>query len=407
MLQRDWSDGFLSAQRAVGDPVADAVVRRVFERQDGDALNAFMGRLVSDRDIPSDLPPEIIEYLVATSALPDWADVGKMREAERLFNVFGLVSLIALVCASLPECYTMRTGVRILALTGQLGAHANRRLHQTASMVLAVMARHGLEGDGTGVRQAQKVRLIHAVIRYRILGALGADGVPRSAGDQVPQVVAGAFRSIADVIAHQGFDWTIERDGYPINQEDLAFTLLTFGYVIPRGMRTLGVPLSDAECDAFVHAWNVTGAVMGVDESLMAHSYADAEVLFGRIKARQAGPSEAGASLLDSLLRVVERDLLHVRVLRPLAPILVRILVGTPTATMLGLDARHGAVVTLVHRAVVAVVSVFCGLFGKFWWRLHPLRTLSAWLGRRLIVALNEATYHGRQAPLEIPEGWA
>lgn len=406
MPQPDWTDEFLTAQRAVGDPVADAVVRRVFERQDRAALNAFMGRLVSDREIPADLPPEIREYLEATSALPAWADVAKMREAERLFNVFGLVSLISLVCASLPECYTMRTGVRILALTGQLGAHANRRLHQTASMVLAVMARHGLEADGMGVRQAQKVRLIHAVIRYRILGALGADGVPRSAGEQVPVVVDGAFRSVADVIHHHGFDWTIARDGVPICQEDLAFTLLTFGYVIPRGMRTLGVPLSDAECDAFIHAWNVTGAFMGVDESLMAHSYADAAVLFDRIKARQAGPSEAGTQLLDSLLRVVEEDLLHYRILYPLAPILVRILVGTPTARSLGLDARHGVLVTLVHRVIVGVVGAVSRLLGGLWWRLHPLQKFSAWLGSRLITALNKATYHGRQAPVAIPEGW-
>ena len=70
----------------------------------------------------------------------------------------------------------------------------------------------------------------------------------------------------------------------------------------------------------------------------MAHTEADAIELFARMKARQAGPSAAGARLTDSLLKVVETDLLKFRVLQPLAPILTRVLVGDATARMLGLE---------------------------------------------------------------------
>lgn len=401
-----WTDEFLTGKRQLGDPVGDAAIHSIFEHRDVPALNAFMGRMVANDELPDDLPEQIRRFLNDTSALPPWADLARVREAERLFNLHGLVSLVSLICASLPECYTMSAGVRILDLTGQLGEHTNRRLHQTAVMVLAVMGRHGLQPDGRGIRQAQKVRLIHAAIRYRILGAIGAPGAPASAGTQVPELIPGAARSVNDVIANRQFDWQLARDGYPINQEDLAFTLLTFGFVIPRGMLTLGIDLTDDEFSSFLHAWNVVGYVMGVHEDLMAHTPADAARLFAQIKARQAGPSPAGARLTDALLGVMERDVLRVRPIRPIAPVLLRILVGDETAKMLGLNVRHAWIVRIFHQALAGISRQVNAIMARLWSRSKPLTSLSAWLGLRFVNLLCEVTYGKKGVQLEIPEGW-
>ena len=401
-----WSDAFLTAIRQLGDPVGDAALHAIFQRHDDAELNALMAKVVANDELPDDLPVEIRSFLEQTSALPTWAVPRRISEAQRLFNLYGLISLASLVCASLPECYTMRTGVRILDLTGQLGEHTNRRLHQTAMMVLAVMGKDGLAPNGVGVRQAQKVRLIHAAIRYRILGAIGAPGVPSSVGEGVPASIPGAVRSVADVIRHRQFDWQIDRDGYPINQEDLAFTLLTFGYVIPRGMRTLGVRLTEDEFKSFLHAWNVIGTVMGVHEDLMAHTPEQAEELFERIKARQAGASAAGARLTDALLKVVERDVLRFGPARPFGPILLRILVGDDTAKMLGLNTRHSWFVRMVHLTIAGLLGQFNAVVGRLWRRQTPLTFLSARLGMRLVNLLVEATYKRKGVHLAIPAGW-
>ncbi len=406
MPQVAWSDAFLTASRQLGDPVGDAALHAIFERHDIGELNALMAKVVANDELPDDLPIEIRSFLEQTSALPHWARPARIREAERLFNLYGLMSLVSLVCASLPECYTMKTGVRILDLTGQLGEHTNRRLHQTAIMVLAVMGKDGLAPNGRGIRQAQKVRLIHAAIRYRILGAIGAAGVPVSVGEGIPQVIPGAARSVADVVRHRQFDWEIARDGYPINQEDLAFTLLTFGYVIPRGMRRLGVHLTDDEFESFLHAWNVIGTIMGVHQDLMARTPAHAEELFEKIKARQGGASDAGARLTDALLTVVERDLLRFAPFRPLGPVLLRILVGDDTAKMLGLHTRHGWFVRMVHLVIAGMLAQFDAVVGRLWRRKTPLTYLSAWLGMRLVNLLVEVTYRKKGVHLEIPAGW-
>lgn len=405
MARADWTDEVLTRSRQVGDPAGDAAIAAVFADGDIGALDRFMGLLVTNDELPPGMPPEIASFIESSAALPPWADQARLDVAARLFNIHGLPAIAALVGASLPQCYTMHTGVRILALTAQLGAHTNRRLHQTAAMVLAVMGPHAFEPGGTAIRQTQKVRLIHAAIRYRILSAIGAAGTP-AAGAQVPQLIAGAVRSVNDVIARHGFDWDVARDGMPINQEDQAFTLLTFGHVIPKGMRSLGVKLSTGDYEALLHAWNVAGFVMGVDESLMAHTEAEATDLFARIAARQAGPSEAGSTLTNALLDLVEQKLLRPAVLHPLAPILVRMLNGDHVASMLGLDTRHHTVVVLLHRGVAAVVRGIQVLMSPLAQAWQPGVPLAAWLGRRIIDDLVEATDGGRLRQVAIPPGW-
>ncbi len=406
MARAEWTDDFLTRMRQIGDPTGDEVIRTIFARQDIRALDGFMAELVANDEIPPRLPPEIQAFLEGTSMLPPWSNLERIRAAARLFNIYGLVSLASLVCASLPECYTMRIGVRILDLTSQLGAHTNRRLHQTAAMVLAVMAPHGFEPGGRGVRQTQKVRLIHAAIRYRILSALGAEGVPAAPAAEVPLLIPGAVRSVNDVIASRKFDWQIARDGWPINQEDMAFTLLTFGHVIPQAMRRFGVKLTNEDYEAFLHAWNVSGCILGLNEELMAHTFEEAEDLFARIKARQAGPSAAGARLTDSLLQVVENDLLRLPIVRPLGPVLVRMLVGDQTAAMLGMDVRHTTLMRIFHRVVASALRVLQVVFRPMAQPFQPMAPLSAKLGARVVDHLCLTTDDGKRRQVQIPQGW-
>jgi hypothetical protein len=397
MSRELWSDAYLEQSRHVGDPEADDVVEEVFEHRQLKELNTFIGSLSGLRGLPADLPPEIRDFVVRTAARPDWVKDMHLRQAEYFFTRHGLGAMLALVCASLPECYTMRKGVRILSLTRQLGAHVDRRLHQTALMVLAVMQPHGLDRGGAGIAEAQKVRLLHAAIRRLIL--LGVTPA------QAPADLGAAPGSIAHAMAREGFIWDLGQDGYPLNQEDLAFTLLTFGYIIPLGMSRFGVRVSDEEHAAFLHAWNVTGSYLGVRRELLADTPEDAAFLYERIKARQAGPTPDGAFLTGRLLKFMEQDVLRLRLLRPLAPVLVRVLAGNETAHILGIDTRHNAGVRLFQRTVVTLVRGI-NRVAMFLGRFHPLRALGTVMGRDTIRFLERYTADRSGARLAIPIEW-
>src|SRR6185503_3627319 len=85
------------------------------------------------------------------------------------------------------------------------------------------------------------------------------------------------------------------------NQEDLVFALMTFSYVAVQGFKRLGVRMTRAQQDAYIHCWNVVGFMMGIQEELLPDGIVEAKKLYQTIVRRQAGASKAGQKLQSAL----------------------------------------------------------------------------------------------------------
>src|SRR6185436_16758318 len=106
---------------------------------------------------------------------------------------------------------------------------------------------------GRGMRAAQKVRLLHAAIRRMTR-------------------------------EHTGWDMA---DGLPLNQEDLAATLMTFSVIVLDSVDRLDVPASAEEREAWLHLWKVIGALLGIRSELLPRDVADGDALMESIRRRQ------------------------------------------------------------------------------------------------------------------------
>lgn len=288
-------------------------------------------------ELPEDLAAPLRDYLQAGQALPAWADAAKIQRAEQLFFEEGVLSCLLLFCASLPECYVVPDLAEVLHATAQLEARTEHRIRATASMIFPVMLRGGLTApEGSGRAQVLKVRLIHATVRHLLLR--GTPAAAEALGAAVPQIAAAAQASMnATLFAH---GWSPQQEGLPCNQEELAYTLLTFGYVPLRGLRQFGVAHRPADEEALLHTWNVMGSLVGVREELMAHSMDDAAQLFARLQAR--GRAEIvtpdpraglGQALMDSMARIIPWP-----VFKSMPVLLTRYLCGRRSAADIGLS---------------------------------------------------------------------
>jgi hypothetical protein len=167
-------------------------------------------------------------------------------------------------------------------------------------MIVDVMAPGGLAIGGRGLRSAQKVRLMHAAVRYLI---------------------------------HHSGRWDPAWN-QPINQEDMAGTLLSFSCVVLHSLERMGCELSDAERQAYYHAWRVVGYVMGIDERLLPETWEDGNRLQKLIQQRQYGATSEGQALTRALLELLE----HItpgNVFDGMPATLMRHLVGDSTAELL------------------------------------------------------------------------
>lgn len=204
-------------------------------------VQADVGGKTTHGLVTSAMAEALNAYVQNASVLPAWADTHKIERAEKLFMEHGALSCILLFCASLPECYVIPDLSSVLHTSGQLEQNAEYRIRSTAAMIFPVMMHGGLSQRGAGIAQVLKVRLIHATIRNLIL-----HGSPRHAmehwgagGDGLiaPQAAQprGGRTAMYQTLYARG--WDLAGQGLPCNQEELAYTLLTFGYVFLRSLR--------------------------------------------------------------------------------------------------------------------------------------------------------------------------
>jgi len=354
----------MAAMERVGDPLADDIVSRLVGEHplpsstltaDGPNANARLNeatRLMAGwthngtllnwpavRPVPApgaeDTGTDVLHsYLQAAAHLPDWADATKVARAEKLFMSHGALSCTLLFCASLPECYVLPQLAGVLHIAGQLEAHTEHRIRQTAAMIFPVMMRGGLMSPGgTGVAQVLKVRLIHATIRHLILR-----GNPAQVRGHVQRRQQGEPAGMHQAMSDNG--WDVDAQGVPCNQIELAYTLLTFSYVFLNGMRKLGQRLSKEDEEAYLHIWNVMGHVLGIRHEWMAHTMDEATALFDRIQARArtvAVIPDARPALGRALMNTMANSI-HVPVLRHVPVPLTQWLIGRQTARDIGVD---------------------------------------------------------------------
>ena len=221
-----------------------------------EAVNRVFAQWETNRGVETwradaSVPPEVVgpleAYVRQAQVLPAWADRARIARAETLFIDHGVLSCTLLFCASLPECYVVPDLAEVLHATGQLERRTEHRIRATAAMIFPVMMRGGLtQPDGGGMAQVLKVRLIHATVRNLILrgtptqalrGAAAARRSMAGAG-VVPPLLASVRPRRRCTRRCSRHGWNLGDDGLPCNQEELAYTLLTFSYVFLRGLRT-------------------------------------------------------------------------------------------------------------------------------------------------------------------------
>ncbi|TAK03534.1 DUF2236 domain-containing protein, partial [bacterium] len=336
-IEKSWPDELLDAARMEGDPEADQLVEQVLRP---DQIFSGAGRLGYNRllDIADKLletpelsfvessrvrqqlnafPQRLVDYFDPAEA-PDWVDEAKLALANRVWeeNTLGILSV--LYAAALPYCYLMAKGIPSLYKTERLLEHRYifQRLYETGLMLDSVMGAGGLKiivdlGEdldgsvapaprryvwGKGFISARKVRFLHASMRFMLTRP---DLFPPRGSIEDPA-------SLSERLSHETEPWPKEELGLPVNQEDLAYTLLTFGYIIPTGLEHWGCRLSSEEKEAFLHTWKLVGHIMGIKADLLPDDCDGAERLFAAIKSRQAAASQPGKELTEALLRFLE-----------------------------------------------------------------------------------------------------
>jgi hypothetical protein len=362
--------------RVTTDPLADEPVAAVLDRGGVAAVNDILRTLVRvDQPVPDRLPAELRNYLTTTLPMPDWADPDKIRRGQQLFETWGLYIAVCLFCCSLPSSYAAANGVQVLHMTMRLDTDARRRVMETGQFLIDVLTVGALDEDGTGRRTIQRVRLMHAAVRHLIEARRRHD----------PAIWNPAW-------------------GAPINQEDLAGTMLAFSDVVAGPLPKLGVQVPPEDADAYLHLWNVIAHLLGLCDEMRVRDLTDAGALVDAIKRRQFRASPEGQEMTRALLDLLD-ELTPTHLFDATIPPLVRYLVGTDTADLLDVppsglvdEAEHlGGLARLLYRAVI-------GDNHHNFLRYDLITAIVRPFGRELLRGLFDLERGGERAHFEIPD---
>jgi hypothetical protein len=230
---------------------------------------------------------------------PDWLDPVRALRAQRFSEAHLVHITMALFYASLPTAYATPRGPAVLIASGRTSEDVERRVNETARLLLDVLEPFALDTGGKGLAALRQVRLAHARARLALSRP--------------------------------------EQREVPINQEDSLGTLFTFSIVMLRALRRLGVPVSPAEADDFYHLWRAYGVLLGVEEALLPTDLAAAEVLYETIARRQLAPCPLGIELMQVLSRRIAAQVPFPET----TSYLVRRLAGDRVADLLGVPSEQ------------------------------------------------------------------
>ncbi len=268
-----YSDATLNSMRRCTDPLAEQAIHALFQHADKSKFRQLLATLHDNSSrLPDHLPDAVYNFFECSRKLPVWADEKLMINGTAFFDKHASDLLTMLGLYSLPYCYASGNGAQVLFLTERLKNNALKRLLETGQYVFDVCSRNAFSKEGKAICGSQKVRLMHAAIRYYIKA---------------------------------GHQWSSEW-GEPINQEDMAGTNLAMSLIAIRGLRKLGTHVSYQDAMAYIHLWNVAGYIMGIDEKLLPMNGKEAFILCKLIEDRQFQYSKAGEALTKSLLSAIQ-----------------------------------------------------------------------------------------------------
>ena len=236
-MEKRWIDEFLQTMCLKTDPLAEKIIEDIIKEKDFSALRTVFTALSKNHDtiLKSDLPVSVLNYFKTELSLPNWADTHKIEMAQKVYARYGPQIALILNFKALPLCYACKNGAKVLASTGRLSGDVSktmRRLFETSQMVMNVMSPGGFSPTGEGIVTVKKVRLYHAAIRCYLKN---------------PQPGQPA--------------WDVAYYGEPINQEEMAGTLMAFSALVLNGLEQLGAEISAEEKDAYMQKlkfiWNL------------------------------------------------------------------------------------------------------------------------------------------------------
>ncbi|KAJ9381847.1 hypothetical protein DTO063F5_5974 [Paecilomyces variotii] len=220
------------------------------------------------------------EFWTEINTVPEWVDWEQIKRGQDVFYRYAIPIIIALAFQSLLGGMGAPRVVETLSRTGGFSASVvRRRLLETVQHTLDVTGSvNAMKPGGEGHVSSVRVRLLHSVVRLRIL----------------------------NLAIQQPDYYDKEKYGVPINDLDCIATINIFSSnVVWMGLPRQGVYLSQQEIEDYIALWRLVAYYMGTPTEAWENTE-KAKAMMESLLVSEIDPSETGKILAKNIILGLE-----------------------------------------------------------------------------------------------------
>jgi hypothetical protein len=254
----------LGERLTVGDEPMDRLVAWMSQAGSPDVKAMFERALAEGIANVPEAPEPLREFFVRVEAVPDWVEPAKLRRGQRVLRRAGADGMYIARDVALLGGYQFSGFNKTLLRTGALEKGSNRRFAETLQWALDILADDGLDVLGVGYRSTLRVRLIHGFVRRHVAA--------------MP-------------------DWRPDEWGVPVNQTDMAATLVGALVAPAVGGMAMGIVPAPGDLDAVAHLTRYVGWLIGVEDEWLPRTFRESIRVLHHTSTALANPDETTRQL--------------------------------------------------------------------------------------------------------------
>ena len=199
ILEDDRVLELISTATLLGDVVADPYAALMTTHSVAQLIDMLKTACREGIEAVPDAPPELVSFIAAMEATPEWIDFDLVREGARQERIPAALLAPFITRGAFIATFTNTYAALPMALTGALsGKRAARRVNETASFFAVTTLPGALDRYGPGFEAAAMVRLMHSMVRYNALKKsdkwdVAVYGMPVPQVDQMPAGMIGQY----------------------------------------------------------------------------------------------------------------------------------------------------------------------------------------------------------------------
>ncbi|WAZ19227.1 DUF2236 domain-containing protein [Streptomyces cinnabarinus] len=289
----------------VWDEEADPVLAAVLDRGDVPRINELLRQWTrNDQALPDGLPSDLREFMEHARRMPSWADRAKLDRGAQFSKTKGIyVGALYGLGSGLMSTAIPRESRAVYYSKG--GADMKDRVAKTAKLGYDIGDLDAYQPHGSMIVTAVKTRMVHAAVRH---------------------------------LLPQSPDWTRTSGGQtiPISQADVLVTWHSLATFVMRKLVEWKVRISAADAEAYLHVWQVSAAMLGVNDEYIPATWDAANAQSRQVLVPILAHTREGEALAEVLLDIVAE--LDAGVTRPLISAFSRYTLGDRVGDMIGLS---------------------------------------------------------------------